>query len=69
MTKNLLPIRDSRDIMHDCPKCAKQTLNQIEPGVFECIWCGFRKDISQRNGGPVAVIATAGGILLLIALL
>ncbi len=69
MTQNLFDSRDSRDILHNCPKCDKQTLNQTEAGIFECIWCGFRKDISQRNGGPVAVIAMAGGIILLIALL
>jgi hypothetical protein len=51
------------------PDAPKKTLNQIEAGVFECIWCGFRKNISQRHSGPVAVAATVGGIILLIAIL
>ena len=68
MTQNLFDPRDSRDILHDCPKCSKKTLNQIEPGIFECIWCGFRKDLSQKDSGA-AVAITVAGIILLIAFL
>lgn len=68
MRSEVVEIRDSKDILHDCPKCNKKALAQVEPGVFECIWCGFRRDVTQQGGFWSALLALGGAGLLLILL-
>jgi ribosomal protein L37AE/L43A len=69
MNSDLLNVRDSRDILHECPKCSRKALSQVEAGVYECIWCGFRRNISRSQGGFFATAVTVGGVIFLIALL
>ena len=70
MRSEIVEIRDSKDILHDCPKCNKKALAQVEPGVFECIWCGFRRDVTQpQRGFWSALLAALGGVGLLLVLL
>lgn len=34
--------------LSQCPRCGKTTLSQIG-SQFECIWCGFSRDLSQYS--------------------
>ena len=34
--------------LFQCPQCGKITLSQIGT-QFECIWCGFSRDLSQTS--------------------
>ena len=69
MSLSTLEIRRANDNFHECPKCSRLSLTQTKSGVYECIWCNFRRDISQPRSGPVAFLGAIFGILACLALL
>jgi predicted nucleic-acid-binding Zn-ribbon protein len=59
-------VHEYHDAMHSCPKCGKRSLARVGEGHFHCLWCGFRRNITEGeysyNGGPL-------GALLVVSLL
>jgi hypothetical protein len=40
-------VHEYHDAMHVCPKCGKRSLTRVGEGRFHCLWCGFRRNITD----------------------
>lgn len=69
MSLSTLELRRAHDAFHECPKCSRHALTQTSSGIYECIWCNFRRDVSQPRNGPLAFLGGIAGILVCLALL
>ncbi len=68
---------DRHETLHECPNCGKRSLAQIGQERFECLWCGFRRNLSDHrwgsggNGGGgmdgIGFLAIIAGIALVLA--
>jgi hypothetical protein len=58
-------VHEYHDAMHDCPKCGKRALTHLSAGHFNCIWCGFKRNVSDREHSYMGVDGSvAGGIVM-----
>ena len=53
-----------KDPFYPCPKCSKNALVQRDLDRYYCLWCGFRKDISEGESQGSGI-----GLVLLLILL
>ena len=68
MSSELVELRRA-EVLHECPKCGKRALAQVNQECFKCLWCHFRRDLSEPTwggGGVLAALAAAGLVVLLI---
>ena len=59
------------ETLQECPKCGKRALAQIGQERFECLWCGFHRNLAEPHwgGGGGLWGALAAALLLLVFLL
>lgn len=73
-----LDMMDRHETLHECPNCGKRALVQIGQERFECLWCGFRRNLSDHHwrrgggnggGGGMGLLAVVTGVTLVVVLL
>ena len=42
--------REHSEQLHNCPKCGKHSLARVSEQRYQCVWCRFRRDLSQEGG-------------------
>lgn len=57
------------ETLHECPKCGKRSLAQIGQERFECVWCDFRRDLSEPYWGGGGLIGALLAALLVTLIL
>lgn len=55
-----------KDPFYPCPKCSKNALVQRDLDRYYCLWCGFKKDISEGESRGSGI---SFGLLLILLLL
>lgn len=64
-----LELLERTETLHECPRCGKRALAQVSHDRFECLWCRFRRDLSEPNlvggGGFWAALLSALVVLAL----
>ncbi len=70
MRSEIIEFRErGKEPFHQCPKCSKQSLVQRDNDRFDCLWCGFRRDLSETgNSSILGWITLPLGLLLLLLL-
>lgn len=41
---------EHRNCLDECPQCGKHSLAQRSHDQYQCLWCGFYRDMSQSQG-------------------
>ena len=50
---------ECRNSLEECPKCGKHSLAQRGEDKYQCLWCGFYRDLSAEPEG-VGMLFMAG---------
>lgn len=45
MTRELLNLNN--DDLQVCPRCGRRALAHVHDSKYECLWCGFSRDLSE----------------------
>lgn len=40
----------------ECPRCGKHVLVRRGSDYYQCLWCGFRRNLSEPEGLPVFLV-------------
>jgi ribosomal protein L37E len=57
-----------RNTLEECPKCGKHSLAQRGHDKYQCLWCGFYRDISEPQWGNIVVMAAIFVVVLIVSL-
>jgi ribosomal protein S27E len=60
---------EPRNSLDECPNCGNHSLAQTGSDKYQCLCCGFYRDISQPEGGVMVFVAAIFFIVLILALL
>lgn len=64
-----LELLERAETLHECPKCGKRALAQTSHNRFECLWCNFRRDLSEPYFGGGALAALISSVFFILLLL
>ncbi|MEM0978736.1 MAG: hypothetical protein AAGH78_00545 [Cyanobacteria bacterium P01_H01_bin.58] len=64
-----LDLLEKREVLHECPKCGKRALAQIGQERFECLWCGFRRNLAESNWGGGGILGALLAVLTVILIM
>jgi len=65
----IYPYPDEPDCFSECPRCEKRTLYQRSAHYFICLWCGFRRDISEPEPSFLSTVLMLLTLVVLILLI
>lgn len=54
-----IPVEDhNKNILHQCPRCEKESLVQLTHSHYRCLWCNFEKDLENPTEEVFPLILT-----------
>jgi ribosomal protein L37E len=63
MNQEFLEIRNT---LPECPRCGKSSLAQLSRNKYQCLWCGFNRDLSEPEWTGVILISGLIGFFALV---